>query len=127
MAGFYGPRRSVDHQGGYSTRAPVTSPRFCTRTDLLRCLHSASSLLHQGVPRNQAQREAGIFDRKGDRRTATGIMAAAKKMPPAEAASRLRDAVRTQAESEKGIGDPRHALEGLTVVLADRLRELAPG
>lgn len=102
-------------------------PAFWALTDLLRCLHSASSLLHQGVPRNQAQREAGIFDRKGDRRTADRIMAAAKKMPPAEAASRLRDAVRTQADLRKGIGDPRHALEGLTVVLADRLRELAPG
>ena len=101
-------------------------PAFWAITDLLRSLHSASSLLHQGMPRNQVQREAGIFDRKGDRRTADRIMTAAKKMPPAEAAARLGDAVRTQADLRRGIGDPRHALEGLTVVLADRLRELAP-
>lgn len=101
-------------------------PAFWALTDLLRSLHSASSLLDNGTPRNQAQREAGIFDRKGDRRTADRIMTAAGKMPPAEAAARLRDAVHAQADLRRGIGDPRHALEGLTVQLADRLRELAP-
>ena len=101
-------------------------PAFWALTDLLRSLHSASSLLDQGMPRQQAQREAGIFDRRDDRKTADRIMTVAKRMPPGEAAARLREAVQTQADLRRGIGDPRHALEGLTVVLADRIKDLVP-
>ena len=51
-------------------------------------------------------------------------MELAKAIEPDEAASLLRQALEVQADLRRGIGDPRHALEGLTVVLADRLQAL---
>ena len=102
-------------------------PAFWAITELLRTLHSASSLLKQGISSGQAQRAAGIFDRKGERQTAARIMRVAQRMEPSEAARRLQQALAIQADLRKGIGTPKHALEGLTVILADRVRELCPG
>lgn len=101
-------------------------PAFWAITELLRCLHAASTLLRQGMAPAQAQRAAGIFDRREERRTADRIMRLAKKIEPAEAASRLHTVMSVQTDLRRGIGDPRHALEGLAVILADRLRELTP-
>ena len=101
-------------------------PAFWAITELLRALHSASSLLKQGQSPGQAQRAAGIFDRKGERQTANRIMQIAQRMGPTEAARRLQEALAIQADLRRGIGTPKHALEGLTVILADRVRELCP-
>ena len=99
-------------------------PAFWAIIELLRGLHAASNLLRQGLRGWDAQEAAGIFDRRSDRKTAQQIMAVAKVIEPDEAASLLRQALEVQANLRRGIGDPRHALEGLTVVLADRLQAL---
>ena len=99
-------------------------PAFWAIIELLRSLHAASNLLKQGLRGWDAQQAAGIFDRRSDRKTAQQIMALAKAIEPDEAASLLRQALEVQANLRRGIGDPRHALEGLTVVLADRLKAL---
>ena len=101
-------------------------PAFWAITELLRSLHAASAMMKQGISPGQAQRAAGIFDRKGERRTADRVMRIAQKMEPAEAATRLQQVMKIQADLRRGIGTPKHALEGLTVILADRVRELCP-
>ncbi|MCH2153649.1 MAG: hypothetical protein MK089_09950 [Phycisphaerales bacterium] len=105
-----------------STRKDV--PAFWAIIDLLRGLHAASCLLKQGLRGWDAQQAAGIFDRRSDRKTAQQIMAFAQAIDPDEAALLLRQALELQTNLRRGIGDPRHALEGLTVVLADRLQSL---
>ena len=101
-------------------------PAFWAVTELLRGLYAASTLLKQGMAPGQAQRAAGVFDRSNERKTADRIMRLAKAIDPAEAASRLREVMQIQADLRRGIGDPRHALERVAVVLADRLRALSP-
>ena len=102
-------------------------PAFWAITDLLRGLHAASSLLEQGVSRREAQQVAGVFDRSSERKTADRIMRVAQRIKPSEAADRLQSVLRVQADLRRGIGQPRQALERVTVVLADRIQSLASG
>ncbi|MCH2134274.1 MAG: hypothetical protein MK116_11035 [Phycisphaerales bacterium] len=102
-------------------------PAFWAIIELLRSLYAASTLQRQNLGPRQVQEGARIFDRRTEpRKTAPRILKLAAAMEPAEAESRLRDALRIQADLRRGIGDPRHALEGLTVILADRLQALVP-
>ena len=88
-------------------------PAFWAITDLLRG--------------REAQQVAGVFDRSSERKTADRIMQVAKRIKPSEAAARLQEVMRIQADIRRGLGQPRQALERVTVVLADRIQALASG
>ena len=105
-----------------ATRKDV--PAFWAIIELLRAIHAASVLSRQGVAGWELKQAAGIFDRKTERPTADQILSLSRRMDPTEATRRLREALALQADLRRGIGDPRHAVEGLAVGLADRLKEL---
>jgi DNA polymerase-3 subunit delta len=85
--------------------------------DLVRKLHTASSLLAQGASSGEAMKQARMWGP-----AANPMMAAARKHSPHRLASLLHRAVQLDARTKNGLASAERTLEGLTVTLADMLK-----
>jgi DNA polymerase-3 subunit delta len=89
-------------------------------SDLVRKLHTASRLLHQGAPPATVARELRLFPPARDQ-----VLRLARAHEPDHLAHLLRDALESDRRTKSGVGDSVRSLEALVVRVTDSVR--APG
>ena len=85
-------------------------------TDLVRRLHSASRMLHDGMTPGDVAQDLRLW---GEARTR--ILETARRIEPDQLASLLRSCIEADRRSKRGFGQQARTLEGLTVLVTDRV------
>lgn len=85
--------------------------------DLLIKIHAAGHRLRAGASPGDVARELRLWGAARD-----GVLGAAKRLDPREAAALLSDSIAADRGGKSGLGQGRRTLEVLTVRIADRLK-----